>query len=58
MHGIEAHAEAVFEIGPDGVEIEQALHQLGIVGDGVDDLDRHAGSLDGADHVDVDRIDV
>ena len=34
MHGVEAHAEAAGEHLPDRVEVEQALHQLGVVGTG------------------------
>ena len=58
MHGVEAHAEAALEHRADRVEVEQALHQLGIVRDRVDHLDRHAAGLHRADLVDVDRVDV
>ena len=45
MHRIEAHAKARGEQIADRVEIEQRLHQRGILNDRVDDLDR--GCLDG-----------
>ena len=58
VHGVERHAEAALEHRADRVEIEQRLHQFGIVGDRIDHLDRHAARLDGADRVEVDRADV
>ena len=50
--------EAGFDQCTDGIEVEQRLHQLGIVGDRIDDLDRHVADLAGADpaQVDVRRI--
>ena len=54
MHGVEPHAEAGFEQRPDGVEIEQGLHQLLVVGDRIDDLDRHAFDLAHAQLVEID----
>ena len=54
VHGVEAHAEAAGEHGADRVEVEQRLHQRGIVGDRVDHLDGHVAGLDGADRVEVD----
>ncbi len=52
-HGVEGHAEAAGEHGADGGEVEERLHQLGVVGDGVDDLDGHVAELLGADLVEV-----
>ena len=52
-HGVEGHAEAAGEHGADGGEVEEGLHQLGVVGDGVDDLDGHVAELLGADPVEV-----
>ena len=45
MHRIEAHAEAGAKHLADGIEIEQRLHQPPIVGDRIDDLDRHLVQL-------------
>ena len=39
MHGVEAHAEAACEHLADRREVEQRLHQRGIVGDRIDHLD-------------------
>ena len=52
-HGVEGHAEAAGEHGADGGEVEERLHQLGVVGDGVDDLDGHVAELLGAEPVEV-----
>jgi hypothetical protein len=41
LHAVEAHREAAAEQLADGVEVEQALHQLGVVGDRVDHLHLH-----------------
>ncbi len=56
---VEHHAElsalvAAAEQRADLVEVEQAFHQLGIVGDRIDDLDRHAFQLGRAQPVEVD----
>jgi hypothetical protein len=40
-HRVEGHAEAAREHRGDGVEVEQRLHQRGVVLDRVDHLDRH-----------------
>jgi hypothetical protein len=49
VHRIEAHAEAARpQQVADAVEVEQLFHQRGIVGDRVDDLDRHVAHLRGA----------
>ena len=58
MHGIETHAEAAREQRADRIEIEQPLHQLGIVGNRVDHLDGHRPEVVGADRgeVDIGRI--
>ena len=58
MHGVEAHAEAALEHGADRVEVEQALHQFGIVADRIDHIDRHAAGLHRAHLVDVDRVEI
>jgi hypothetical protein len=52
-HAVEAHREAALEQGADGVEVEQARHQLGVVGHRVDHLDAHAVERGGADVVQV-----
>ena len=56
---IEAHAEAGAEQLGDLVEIDQLLHQLGVIRDGIDHLDRHVADLGFADaaEIDVRRID-
>ena len=43
----------------DLVEIDQLLHQLRVIGDGIDHLDRHVADLGFADaaEIDVRRID-
>ena len=46
--------KAGLDLGADRVEIEQRFHQLGIVGDRIDHLDRHARDLDRADPVEID----
>ena len=39
VHGVEAHAEAAArQQRPNGGEVEERLHERGVVGDGVDDL--------------------
>ena len=54
VHGVEGHGEAALEHRADRGEVEQRLHQLGVVGDRVDDLDGHAAEVAGADRVEVD----
>ena len=41
IHRVKTHREATREQRPDGVEIEAGLHQRGVVGHRVDDLDHH-----------------
>jgi hypothetical protein len=53
VHGVEGHAEAAGEHGADGVEVEERLHQRGVVGDRVDHLDRHRPERPLAERVDV-----
>ena len=53
VHGVEFHAEPRLEGGPDGLEVEQAFHQLGIVGDRVEDLHHHLAQLGLADLVQI-----
>ena len=53
-HRVEAHGEAALEHRADRGEVEQRLHQLGIVGDRVDHLDGHAAEVAGAGRVEVD----
>ena len=55
-HGVEAHAVAGGEPGAHGVEVEELLHQLGVVGDRVDHLDRHAAERARAERVEVDVL--
>ena len=54
MQGVVAHAEARGEQGADRVEVEQRLHQLEILRDGIDDLDLGPLDLDRPQFVDVD----
>ena len=58
VHGVEAHTETRLEQGAQRVEVEQALHQLGIIGHGVDDFDLDAANFEGAQLVEIDRIDI
>ncbi|PAV92438.1 hypothetical protein WR25_05777 [Diploscapter pachys] len=55
-HRVECHGQAG---GTNGVEVEQPLHQGGIIGDRIDDLDGHIADLRFADRVEVDvrRVD-
>ena len=53
-HGVEAKAKAGFEQAGDAIEIEQSLHQLRVIGDGIDDLDRPASELQRAEAVEID----
>ena len=45
VHGVEAHGESAGEHRRDGVEVEEILHQRGIGGDRVDDLDHHVAQM-------------
>ena len=54
VHRVELHPEAGREQLADRVEIEELLHELGIVGDRVDNLDCHAADLGRADPAEVD----
>ncbi len=54
VHGIELHAEAARKHGAYPVEIEQRLHELGIVGDRIDHLHDHGARMVGADGAQVD----
>ena len=53
VHGVEAHGEAGGEHGADGGEVEQGRHQRLVVGDRVQDLDRHPADLGGANAIEV-----
>jgi hypothetical protein len=57
-HRVEDDAEATGQQATDGVEIEKLLHQRGIVGDGIDDGDRHALDFMAAFEVEIDVVDV
>ena len=54
VHGVEAHAEdsGVEELMY-GIEVEEGLHQLGVVGHWVDDLDGHPIDLKCSDPIEV-----
>ncbi len=54
MHRVELHAEPALDHGADGVEVEQALHQFGIIGNGIEDDDLGVADPCGADRVDID----
>ncbi len=57
MHGVEAHPEfARGEQVANGAEVEQLLHQLGVVGDGIDHLDGHPAKGGLAQPVDLDIV--
>jgi hypothetical protein len=60
MHRIERHGEAALARGADRGEIEQAVHQVGISGNGIDDIDRHAADHDAAQSIEIDigRVDI
>ena len=53
-HAVEGKGEAAGDLRADGGEIEQAFHQFGIGGDGIDHFDGHVAQLAGADRVDID----
>jgi hypothetical protein len=54
VHGIEPHAEAVrLDQCAHGREIEQRVHQVGVVGDRVHDLDLHLAELLVAHMIDI-----
>ena len=55
-HRVERHGEAALDRALDRGEVEQALHQRGIVGDRIDDLDRHAAHRHLAQRIEVDVI--
>ena len=54
VHAVEADPEPGGEQRADGVEIEQRRHQLSILRDRIDDLDRRVFEPDFAEPIDVD----
>ena len=46
-HGVERHGEASGDQRLDSPEVEQAFHEVGIGGDGIDDLNHHFAELPG-----------
>ena len=55
-HRIEAHREAALHRGADRVEIEERFHQIGVVGNRIDDRNRHARHLHVARRIEVDVL--
>ncbi len=58
MHGIEFETETALDHGADCVEIEQAFHQLGIIGDRIEDDDFGIADPARADLVDAAIYDI
>ena len=52
-HRIEGEGESVRNLRADRGEIEQAFHQVGIGGDGIDHIDSHAAQRGRADRVEI-----
>ena len=53
VHGVKAHGQAARHRRADGVEIEQAFHQRGIIGHRIDHLHAQPADLRGADRVEI-----
>ena len=58
MHGVEAEAEAGFEEAADFVEVEEGLHELGVVFDRVDEMHIAVADLSYAGLAETDVGDV
>ena len=58
VHGVEGNAEAAGDERADCVEIEQGLHQFGVVGDGINDFDRHAARFETSDPVEINIVEI
>ena len=56
MHAVETEAEAGRKELPDAVEVDQALHHRDVVGNWIDDLDRHQPERRGPDRVERRRV--
>ena len=54
VHSVERHREPACHCGADRGEIEQRFHQVGVVGDRVDDRNRHGANGASADPVEID----